>query len=155
MNIFKYVLYTVYVFLQQFFLSFGTMQDKLMTSSYSPVMTTKAVKDEKEQQILRDAHVRHLYTLNTTLKFGPYLCPLCSALCCVSVFALVLLWPILPCRSETPSPSSSCWCGWRKKSHWECRPSWRLQNTSTSVASEHTYECKLWGSPEPINYNIK
>uniref|UniRef100_A0A3Q4N6I9 X-prolyl aminopeptidase (aminopeptidase P) 2, membrane-bound n=1 Tax=Neolamprologus brichardi TaxID=32507 RepID=A0A3Q4N6I9_NEOBR len=33
-------------------------QDKLLTSSYSPVLTTKAVKDETEQQILRDAHVR-------------------------------------------------------------------------------------------------
>uniref|UniRef100_A0A7N6FDC4 X-prolyl aminopeptidase (aminopeptidase P) 2, membrane-bound n=1 Tax=Anabas testudineus TaxID=64144 RepID=A0A7N6FDC4_ANATE len=35
-----------------------TPEDKLMTSSYSPVLTTKAVKDETEQQILRDAHVR-------------------------------------------------------------------------------------------------
>uniref|UniRef100_A0AAX7V147 X-prolyl aminopeptidase (aminopeptidase P) 2, membrane-bound n=1 Tax=Astatotilapia calliptera TaxID=8154 RepID=A0AAX7V147_ASTCA len=35
-----------------------TPQDKLLTSSYSPVLTTKAVKDETEQQILRDAHVR-------------------------------------------------------------------------------------------------
>ncbi|XP_069550378.1 xaa-Pro aminopeptidase 2 [Brachyistius frenatus] len=35
-----------------------TPQDRLMTSSYSPVLTTKAVKDETEQRILRDAHVR-------------------------------------------------------------------------------------------------
>ncbi|CAN9515146.1 unnamed protein product [Ophioblennius macclurei] len=35
-----------------------TPQDKLMTSTYSPVLTTKAVKDETEQRILRDAHVR-------------------------------------------------------------------------------------------------
>ncbi|XP_072252503.1 xaa-Pro aminopeptidase 2 [Leuresthes tenuis] len=35
-----------------------TPQDKLMTSSYSPVLTTKAAKDETEQRILRDAHVR-------------------------------------------------------------------------------------------------
>ncbi|TNN63394.1 Xaa-Pro aminopeptidase 2 [Liparis tanakae] len=35
-----------------------TPQEKLMTSSYSPVLTTKAVKDETEQRILRDAHVR-------------------------------------------------------------------------------------------------
>lgn len=35
-----------------------TPQDKLMTSSYSPVLTTKAVKDDTEQRILRDAHVR-------------------------------------------------------------------------------------------------
>ncbi|XP_030595469.1 xaa-Pro aminopeptidase 2 [Archocentrus centrarchus] len=35
-----------------------TPQDKLLTSSYSPVLTTKAIKDETEQQILRDAHVR-------------------------------------------------------------------------------------------------
>lgn len=41
------------------------MQDKLMTSSYSPVLTTKAVKDETEQRILRDAHVRDLCTLTT------------------------------------------------------------------------------------------
>lgn len=38
-----------------------------MTSSYSPVLTTKAVKDETEQRILRDAHVRHLCTLTTAL----------------------------------------------------------------------------------------
>lgn len=31
-----------------------------MTTSYSPVLTTKAVKDETEQRILRDAHVRHM-----------------------------------------------------------------------------------------------
>ncbi|KAM9376427.1 xaa-Pro aminopeptidase 2 [Pholidichthys leucotaenia] len=35
-----------------------TPQDKLLTSSYSPVLTTKAVKDDTEQQVLRDAHVR-------------------------------------------------------------------------------------------------
>uniref|UniRef100_A0A8C4GL25 Xaa-Pro aminopeptidase n=1 Tax=Dicentrarchus labrax TaxID=13489 RepID=A0A8C4GL25_DICLA len=35
-----------------------TPEDKLLTSSYSPVLTTKAVKDETEQRILRDAHVR-------------------------------------------------------------------------------------------------
>ncbi|XP_071313604.1 xaa-Pro aminopeptidase 2 isoform X2 [Trachinotus anak] len=35
-----------------------TPEDKLMTTSYSPVLTTKAVKDETEQRILRDAHVR-------------------------------------------------------------------------------------------------
>uniref|UniRef100_A0A8C5CY47 X-prolyl aminopeptidase (aminopeptidase P) 2, membrane-bound n=1 Tax=Gadus morhua TaxID=8049 RepID=A0A8C5CY47_GADMO len=33
-------------------------QDKLVTSSYSPVLTSKAVKDEMEQRILRNAHVR-------------------------------------------------------------------------------------------------
>ncbi|XP_046876758.1 xaa-Pro aminopeptidase 2 [Hypomesus transpacificus] len=33
-------------------------QDKLLTSAYSPVLTTKAVKDETEEQNLRDAHVR-------------------------------------------------------------------------------------------------
>lgn len=32
-------------------------QEKLMTSDYSPVLTTKAVKDATEQRILRDAHV--------------------------------------------------------------------------------------------------
>lgn len=36
-----------------------------MTSSYSPVLTTKAVKDETEQRILRDAHVRDLCALTT------------------------------------------------------------------------------------------
>ncbi|XP_056142585.1 xaa-Pro aminopeptidase 2 isoform X2 [Lampris incognitus] len=35
-----------------------TPQDKLLTSAYSPVLITKAVKDETEQRILRDAHVR-------------------------------------------------------------------------------------------------
>lgn len=35
-----------------------TPEDKLLTSSYSPVLTTKAVKDDTEQRILRDAHVR-------------------------------------------------------------------------------------------------
>uniref|UniRef100_A0A8C3HD85 Xaa-Pro aminopeptidase 2 n=1 Tax=Chrysemys picta bellii TaxID=8478 RepID=A0A8C3HD85_CHRPI len=33
-------------------------QDKLVESSYSPVMTTKAVKNAKEQTLLRAAHVR-------------------------------------------------------------------------------------------------
>ena len=33
-----------------------------MTSSYSPVLTTKAVKDETEQRILREAHVRPAHT---------------------------------------------------------------------------------------------
>lgn len=37
-----------------------------MTTSYSPVLTTKAVKDETEQRILRDAHVRHLHTHKCT-----------------------------------------------------------------------------------------
>ncbi|XP_008418872.1 xaa-Pro aminopeptidase 2 isoform X2 [Poecilia reticulata] len=35
-----------------------TPQEKLITSSYSPVLTTKAVKDETEERILREAHVR-------------------------------------------------------------------------------------------------
>ncbi|KAM4586021.1 xaa-Pro aminopeptidase 2 [Fundulus diaphanus] len=35
-----------------------TPQEKLMTSSYSPVLTSKAVKDETEERILREAHVR-------------------------------------------------------------------------------------------------
>lgn len=68
------------VFLQQFLLSFGIMQDKLMTSSYSPVLMTKAVKDEKEQQILRDAHVRHLHTLATTLNSVPSCVWVCQPL---------------------------------------------------------------------------
>ncbi|XP_063045412.1 xaa-Pro aminopeptidase 2 [Engraulis encrasicolus] len=33
-------------------------EDKLMTTDYSPVLTTKAVKDPTEQRILREAHVR-------------------------------------------------------------------------------------------------
>ncbi|XP_024139806.1 xaa-Pro aminopeptidase 2 isoform X2 [Oryzias melastigma] len=33
-------------------------QAKLITSTYSPVLTSKAVKDETEEQVLRDAHVR-------------------------------------------------------------------------------------------------
>lgn len=41
---------------------FFQMQDKIMTTSYSPVLTTKAVKDETEQRILREAHVRRLHT---------------------------------------------------------------------------------------------
>ncbi|XP_062332994.1 xaa-Pro aminopeptidase 2 [Osmerus eperlanus] len=35
-----------------------TPQEKLLTSAYSPVLTTKAVKDGTEEQNLRDAHVR-------------------------------------------------------------------------------------------------
>ncbi|KAJ8015127.1 hypothetical protein DPEC_G00022930 [Dallia pectoralis] len=33
-------------------------EEKSLTSDYSPVLTSKAVKDETEQRILRDAHVR-------------------------------------------------------------------------------------------------
>uniref|UniRef100_A0A671MZ19 Xaa-Pro aminopeptidase 2-like n=1 Tax=Sinocyclocheilus anshuiensis TaxID=1608454 RepID=A0A671MZ19_9TELE len=35
-----------------------TPEDKLLTSTYSPVLTTKAVKDATEQHILKEAHVR-------------------------------------------------------------------------------------------------
>lgn len=35
-----------------------TPQDKLLTSTYSPVLITKAVKDETEERILREAHIR-------------------------------------------------------------------------------------------------
>uniref|UniRef100_A0AAY4BZC4 Xaa-Pro aminopeptidase 2 n=1 Tax=Denticeps clupeoides TaxID=299321 RepID=A0AAY4BZC4_9TELE len=35
-----------------------TPKEKLLTSEYSPVLTTKAVKDQTEQRILREAHVR-------------------------------------------------------------------------------------------------
>ncbi|KAL4631607.1 xaa-Pro aminopeptidase 2 [Arapaima gigas] len=35
-----------------------TPQEKLLTSNYSPVLISKAVKDEKEQTVLRDAHIR-------------------------------------------------------------------------------------------------
>nr|XP_055034361.1 xaa-Pro aminopeptidase 2 isoform X1 [Misgurnus anguillicaudatus]XP_055034362.1 xaa-Pro aminopeptidase 2 isoform X1 [Misgurnus anguillicaudatus] len=35
-----------------------TPEDKLLTSTYSPVLTTKAVKDSTEQRILKEAHVR-------------------------------------------------------------------------------------------------
>ncbi|NP_957326.2 xaa-Pro aminopeptidase 2 [Danio rerio] len=35
-----------------------TPEDKLLTSTYSPVLTTKAVKDMTEQRILKEAHVR-------------------------------------------------------------------------------------------------
>lgn len=50
------------VFHQWAFVFVLNAQDKMMTSSYSPVLTTKAVKDETEQQILRDAHVRRQHT---------------------------------------------------------------------------------------------
>ncbi|XP_004073140.1 xaa-Pro aminopeptidase 2 [Oryzias latipes] len=33
-------------------------QEKMITSTYSPVLTSKAVKDQTEEQVLRDAHVR-------------------------------------------------------------------------------------------------
>ncbi|KAI7801892.1 xaa-Pro aminopeptidase 2, partial [Triplophysa rosa] len=35
-----------------------TPEEKLLTSTYSPVLTTKAVKDSTEQRILKEAHVR-------------------------------------------------------------------------------------------------
>ncbi|XP_016310326.1 xaa-Pro aminopeptidase 2-like [Sinocyclocheilus anshuiensis] len=35
-----------------------TPEDKLLTSTYSPVLTTKAVKDATEQRILKEAHIR-------------------------------------------------------------------------------------------------
>ncbi|XP_068182051.1 xaa-Pro aminopeptidase 2 [Antennarius striatus] len=46
----EYTNYALYEIVKQ--------EDKLMTSTYSPVLMTKAVKDETEQRILRDAHVR-------------------------------------------------------------------------------------------------
>uniref|UniRef100_A0A8C1XIA6 X-prolyl aminopeptidase (aminopeptidase P) 2, membrane-bound n=1 Tax=Cyprinus carpio TaxID=7962 RepID=A0A8C1XIA6_CYPCA len=35
-----------------------TPEDKLLTTTYSPVLTTKAVKDATEQRILKEAHIR-------------------------------------------------------------------------------------------------
>ncbi|XP_061092529.1 xaa-Pro aminopeptidase 2 isoform X2 [Conger conger] len=35
-----------------------TPEEKVLTSDYSPVLTTKAVKGEKERRILKDAHIR-------------------------------------------------------------------------------------------------
>uniref|UniRef100_A0A8C1NY23 X-prolyl aminopeptidase (aminopeptidase P) 2, membrane-bound n=1 Tax=Cyprinus carpio TaxID=7962 RepID=A0A8C1NY23_CYPCA len=35
-----------------------TPEDKLLTTTYSPVLTTKAVKDATEQHILKEAHIR-------------------------------------------------------------------------------------------------
>ncbi|KAG7329147.1 hypothetical protein KOW79_007321 [Hemibagrus wyckioides] len=35
-----------------------TPEEKLLQSEYSPVLTTKAIKDETEQKILREAHIR-------------------------------------------------------------------------------------------------
>ena len=49
-----------------------------MTSSYSPVLTTKAIKDETEQRILRDAHVCHLHTDINGLHTGITPCTTCT-----------------------------------------------------------------------------
>ncbi|XP_036404920.1 xaa-Pro aminopeptidase 2 [Megalops cyprinoides] len=35
-----------------------TPEEKILTTAYSPVLITKAVKDQTEQQVLKDAHVR-------------------------------------------------------------------------------------------------
>lgn len=60
-----------------------------MTSSYSPVLTSKAVKDETEERILRDAHVSHLHTDILTLYTNTPSCtcthehkPQKKTLCC-------------------------------------------------------------------------
>ncbi|XP_075902797.1 xaa-Pro aminopeptidase 2 [Nelusetta ayraudi] len=43
--------------------------DKIMTTSYSPALTTKAVKDETEQRILREAHVRDAVAVMQLLMY--------------------------------------------------------------------------------------
>lgn len=137
------------------------MQDKLMTSSYSPVLTTKAVKDEYEAQILRDAHVRPLHTdkrahmsirniddTSTNEHTQWYICypvrrlyNMCESSSCV--FCVVVVDAV--CRSGMQSPSSSCWCGWRSRCRWGGRLSWQLQNTSTCVAGENANKYSHWG----------
>ncbi|KAF4091455.1 hypothetical protein AMELA_G00037040 [Ameiurus melas] len=54
-----------------------TPEEKLLQSEYSPVLTTKAMKDETEQRILRAAHIRDaaavmqlLYQLEKTVPEG-------------------------------------------------------------------------------------
>ncbi|KAK3563818.1 hypothetical protein QTP86_002752 [Hemibagrus guttatus] len=54
-----------------------TPEEKLLQSEYSPVLTTKAIKDETEQKILREAHIRDavavmqlLYHLERTVPEG-------------------------------------------------------------------------------------
>ncbi|KAM9470591.1 xaa-Pro aminopeptidase 2 [Clarias gariepinus] len=54
-----------------------TPEEKLLQSTYSPVLTTKAIKDETEQRILREAHIRDavavmqlLYQLEKTVPEG-------------------------------------------------------------------------------------
>ncbi|MCI4379926.1 hypothetical protein PGIGA_G00234090 [Pangasianodon gigas] len=54
-----------------------TPEEKLLQSEYSPVLTTKAMKDETEQKILRAAHIRDavavmqlLYQLERTVPEG-------------------------------------------------------------------------------------
>uniref|UniRef100_A0AAY4BZB9 Xaa-Pro aminopeptidase 2 n=1 Tax=Denticeps clupeoides TaxID=299321 RepID=A0AAY4BZB9_9TELE len=51
-----------------------TPKEKLLTSEYSPVLTTKAVKDQTEQRILREAHVReNLHNEQTEMDKDPVL----------------------------------------------------------------------------------
>lgn len=93
-------------------LLFYILQDKLMTSSYSPVLTTKAVKDEYEQKILRDAHVRPVHTDKQTTMYmhtwasththnDTYAILSEGFTTCVSlhVVCLVLLW-LMPCAGQ-------------------------------------------------------
>lgn len=56
--------------------------------------------------------------------------------------SLRVLWLITLCRWGMRSPSSSCWCGWRKQCHRVRRLSWRLRITSTRVAGEGTQNYK-------------
>lgn len=55
-----------------------------------------------------------------------------------------VVWLVALCRWGMRSPSSSCWCGWRKQCHRVRRLSWRPRITSTSVAGEGTQKYKKY-----------
>lgn len=127
-----------------------------MTSSYSPVLTTKAVKDETEQRILRDAHVCPLHRdtlgLHTTDRWDNYVSFSRIAWVTHTPRCIHCTHPVqrhpesqsspghcaagFLCRWGTQWQSSNCWCGWRRPCRRGKRRSWLLHNTSTSVAGE-------------------
>lgn len=69
-------------------------KDKLLTSTYSPVLTTKAVKDATEQRILKEAHVRehtHTHTVFSPNDFCKAVITLMDTvdwyLCCIIIIS--------------------------------------------------------------------
>lgn len=124
-----------------------------MTSSYSPVLTTKAVKDETEQRILRDAHVRDLCTLTTApiqnLFISPGVKP-CTELSEPLAFVFLSVGKRRRrCHSAADVAGESSPTGDRDRADGR-----RICQHASQVS-----DCKLWGTEhlraEPIIHNTE
>lgn len=105
-------------------------QEKLLEEKYSPVMITKAVKNAREQEMLRAAHVRSVPLPTVPCRMGGEQRKEVSPPDVPSP-----LPPGSP-RSGMPWLLSSTCCGWRRQSHRGRWMSFRGLSTSMHFAGQ-------------------